>query len=78
MNIIHKYYCTVPARKNIKSLPTHLFLGVGTEEAGVMSLLDNNVGDPGLVVGLQLKFKLRFFNTVGTKRKMKKGRSSQY
>jgi hypothetical protein len=43
-----------------------------------VSLLDHNVGDPGLVVGLQLKFKLRFFNTVGTRRKTKKGRSSQY
>jgi hypothetical protein len=78
MNIIHTYYCTVPARKNIKSLPTHLFLGVGTEEAGVMPLLDHNVRDPGLVVGLQLKFKLRFLNTVGTRRKTRQGRSSQY
>jgi hypothetical protein len=78
MNIIHTYYCKVPAPKNKKSLPTHLFLGVGTEEAGVMSLLDYNVGDPGLVVGLQLKFKLRFFNTVGARCKTIQGRSSQY
>ncbi len=77
MKIIHTYYCTVPARKNLKFLPTHLFLGVGTEEAGVMSLLHHNVGDPGLVVGLQLKFKLRFFNTVGTRRKTRQGRSSE-
>ena len=33
-----------------KSGPTHPFVAVGTEEAGVVAFLDHDVGDAGLVL----------------------------